>query len=229
MCPQAVISPCPAPSRWSPTHLFDLGQSVPIFEEEREVLVGDIHLSVATELPVLLLGVPPTGEGVPGDLRSSTTHSISQSQTARTQKRANPVLDKHVYFFLLTALTRELKLGGGSCWGFIAIDTRLFCRIAPNFVAHDFHIFCLDTDHENYTCSLHVHHTSRVRASVAHLVFDLLHGVCEEDGGGGVTGTHLGLGALQGWEERGVEESGLGKAQARRHVSRHTEVRVLDR
>ena len=38
-----------------------------------------------------------------------------------------------------------------------------------------------------------------------YLIFDLLGGVCEEYGRVGVTGTHLGLGPLQGGEEGGMQ------------------------
>ena len=59
------------------------------------------------------------------------------------------------------------------------------------------------------------------------LVLDLLHGVCEEDGCVGVGGTHLGLGALQGREEGGVEQSWLVEAKTGGHIPSHAEIRVL--
>ena len=61
-----------------------------------------------------------------------------------------------------------------------------------------------------------------------HLVLDLLGCVGKEDGGRGITGTHLGLGPLQSWEERGVEQSRLGEAQAGSHITRHAEVGILE-
>ena len=60
-----------------------------------------------------------------------------------------------------------------------------------------------------------------------HLSLNLVIGVSEEDGGGWVTGAHLGLGSLQSWEEGGVKESRLWVAQTRCHISCHSKVGVL--
>lgn len=59
-------------------------------------------------------------------------------------------------------------------------------------------------------------------------MFDLLHGVGEEDGGVWVRGTHLRLRALQSREERRVEQGRLVEAQARGDVSGHAEIWVLE-
>lgn len=61
----------------------------------------------------------------------------------------------------------------------------------------------------------------------AHLGLDLLGCVGEEDGGVGVTGTHFGLGPLQGGEEGRVQQGWLRIANPRGDVSRHPEVRIL--
>lgn len=63
--------------------------------------------------------------------------------------------------------------------------------------------------------------------SQAHLALDLLGRVSEEDGGVGVTGTHLGLGALQGREEGRVQQGRFRMADSGGHVPRHSEVRIL--
>ena len=63
---------------------------------------------------------------------------------------------------------------------------------------------------------------------ITDLLLDLLHAVCEEDRGGGLTGTHLGLGTLQGREECGVEEGRFREPQAWCHVTSHTKIRVLE-
>ena len=63
--------------------------------------------------------------------------------------------------------------------------------------------------------------------SPLYLLFDLLLGVGEEDGAGGVRGAHLGLGALQGWEEGGVQQRWLVEAQPGGHVTSHAEIGVL--
>lgn len=60
-----------------------------------------------------------------------------------------------------------------------------------------------------------------------HLVFDLLGGVGEEDGGVCVTGTHLGLGPLQCGEEGGMQQGRFGVANPGGHVTGHPEVGVL--
>lgn len=59
------------------------------------------------------------------------------------------------------------------------------------------------------------------------LLLDLLGRVGDIDGRVGVACAHLGLGALQSWEELRVNECGLAPAQAGRHVTRQAEVRVL--
>ena len=59
------------------------------------------------------------------------------------------------------------------------------------------------------------------------LLLDLLGRVGDIDGRVGVACAHLGLGALQCWEELRVDECGLAPAQAGRHVTRQAEVRVL--
>lgn len=59
-------------------------------------------------------------------------------------------------------------------------------------------------------------------------MLDLFHGVCEEYGCVWVTSTHLGLRALQCWEEGGVQEGRLGVTEAWGHIPGHTEVRILD-
>ena len=51
------------------THLFDLCQFLVILHEEREVLVGDIHLSVATQPLMLLLCITTTRESILCNLR----------------------------------------------------------------------------------------------------------------------------------------------------------------
>lgn len=61
-----------------------------------------------------------------------------------------------------------------------------------------------------------------------HLVFNLLWCVSEENGGVGITGTHLGLRALQGWEESGVQQSWFGIADPWSYITGHPEVRILD-
>lgn len=61
----------------------------------------------------------------------------------------------------------------------------------------------------------------------AHLALDLLGRVSEEDGGVGVTGTHLGLSALQGREEGRVQQGRLRMADPGGHVPGHPEVWVL--
>jgi hypothetical protein len=66
----------------------------------------------------------------------------------------------------------------------------------------------------------------RERESVD-LLLDLCGGVGEEDGGVFVRGGHLRLRALQRREERRVHQRWLDVAQPRRHVPRHTEIRVL--
>lgn len=63
--------------------------------------------------------------------------------------------------------------------------------------------------------------------SRAHLVFNLLGRVREEDGRVGVAGAHLGLGALQGGEEGRVQQGWFGVADPGGDVSRHPEVRIL--
>lgn len=60
-----------------------------------------------------------------------------------------------------------------------------------------------------------------------YLGFDLFGGVCEEDRGIGIAGAHLGLRALQGREERGVQQRWFGVADPGSHVSGHPEVRIL--
>lgn len=61
------------------------------------------------------------------------------------------------------------------------------------------------------------------------LGLDLLGRVGEEDRGGGITGAHLGLRALQRREEGGVDEGRLVVAQPRSDVAGHAEVGVLKR
>lgn len=61
-----------------------------------------------------------------------------------------------------------------------------------------------------------------------YLLFYLLHGVCEEDGGGGIRRTHLGLRTLQSWEEGGVKQGWLVEAETRSNVSRHAEIGILE-
>lgn len=63
----------------------------------------------------------------------------------------------------------------------------------------------------------------------AHLALDLLGCVREEDGGVGVTGTHLGLSALQGREEGRVQQGRFRMADPGGHVPRHSEVWILGR
>lgn len=60
-----------------------------------------------------------------------------------------------------------------------------------------------------------------------HLVLDLLGRVCQEDGGVGVAGAHLGLSALKRREERGVKQSGFKIADPRSHIPRHPEIWIL--
>ena len=60
-----------------------------------------------------------------------------------------------------------------------------------------------------------------------YLLFDVVHGVGEKDGGGWIRGTHLGLWTLQCWEEGGVKEGWLVETKARSYVTSHTEVGVL--
>lgn len=67
------------------------------------------------------------------------------------------------------------------------------------------------------------------RASRAHLALDLLGCVREEDGGVGVTGTHLGLSALQGREEGRVQQGRFRMADPGGHIPRHSEVWILGR
>lgn len=59
------------------------------------------------------------------------------------------------------------------------------------------------------------------------LVLDLLGGVGEKYRGVAVARGHLRLRTLQRREEAGMHQSRLGEAQSRRHVSGHTEVRIL--
>ena len=59
------------------------------------------------------------------------------------------------------------------------------------------------------------------------LVFNFFGWVGEEDGGGGVAGTHLGLRPLQGWEEGGMEQSRFVEAKPRGHITCHAEIGVL--
>ena len=58
-------------------------------------------------------------------------------------------------------------------------------------------------------------------------MLDILHGVSEEDGGGGIRSTHLGLRALEGRKEGGMKESWFRESQARSNITSHTEVRIL--
>ena len=60
-------------------------------------------------------------------------------------------------------------------------------------------------------------------------MFNFFGCVSEEDGGGGVTGTHLGLRPLQGWEEGRVEQSRFVEAKPRGHITCHAEIGVLVR
>lgn len=59
------------------------------------------------------------------------------------------------------------------------------------------------------------------------LGLDLLGRVCEEDGGVGITGTHFGLGPLQGREEGRVQQGWFRVADPGGHIPRHSEIRVL--
>lgn len=59
------------------------------------------------------------------------------------------------------------------------------------------------------------------------LMFNLLHCVSEENGGVRIRCAHLGLRALQGWEEAGVEQCWLVKAKLRGNISRHTKIGIL--
>jgi hypothetical protein len=61
----------------------------------------------------------------------------------------------------------------------------------------------------------------------AHLGLDLLGRVSEEDGGVGVTGTHLGLGPLQSREEGRVQQSWLRISNPGGDIPCHPKVRVL--
>ncbi len=60
-------------------------------------------------------------------------------------------------------------------------------------------------------------------------MLDILHGVSEEDGGGGIRSTHLGLRALEGRKEGGMKESWLRETQARSNITSHAEVRILNK
>lgn len=60
-----------------------------------------------------------------------------------------------------------------------------------------------------------------------YLILDLFVWIGHKDGGGWVAGTHLGLGALEGREEGGVNQCGLQTVHPRGHVTGHPEVRVL--
>ena len=59
------------------------------------------------------------------------------------------------------------------------------------------------------------------------LVFNFLGCVSEEDGRGWVTGAHLRLWSLQGWEEGRVEQGRFVEAKPRGHITCHTEIGIL--
>ena len=63
----------------------------------------------------------------------------------------------------------------------------------------------------------------------SYLCFDALHGVSEEDGRGGVGGTHLGLWTLESRKEGGVKKGRLVEPETRGHVTCHPEVGVLQK
>jgi hypothetical protein len=62
---------------------------------------------------------------------------------------------------------------------------------------------------------------------MTYLRFDLFGRVREIDGCGRVGATHLGLCALESRDEGAVDERGLLEPQARGHISRHAEIRIL--
>ena len=76
------------------------------------------------------------------------------------------------------------------------------------------------------SCRAWLHTHTHLHATLD-LVFNFFGCVGEEDGGGGVAGTHLGLRPLQSWEEGGVEQSWFVEAKSRGHITCHAEIGVL--
>lgn len=60
--------------------MFELCQSLVILKEEGEVLVRDIDLRVASQSPMLLLGVLTTTECILGDLHKSQMYTHLPTQ-----------------------------------------------------------------------------------------------------------------------------------------------------
>lgn len=63
-----AVRPSRAGTGTAPPYLPDLLQPVIILQEEGQVHEGHVHITVAPKLPVLLNGVPASGEGVLVDL-----------------------------------------------------------------------------------------------------------------------------------------------------------------
>lgn len=92
--------------------------------------------------------------------------------------------------------------------------TRVCWPVSKGSIGQTSHSVRVSTDHNNW--------------QYHHLVFDLFGCVSEEDWGVGVTGAHLGLRPLQGWEEGGVQQGWFGMADPWSYITGHPEVGVLD-